>query len=226
MSQQHAFDGVLETDVPGEFADLADVVEDDAGEQQVPVEDRIMGRDAVRERKQADDVFEQAAQPGMVQLLCGGRFAVRGRDLRVGEQRGQQQLQMGLGERFDKAEQLTPERVHVIGGGGHQVGLVDLDRQRLAQLFHLHLQAVVEAGNAAARLDHVAALEVFGDARVVGLPRAPLQLTGLVAEDQAKVGLVRLGGPMLPGENQEETIEEFAFFKRSQVGYKDVFHSG
>ena len=90
VAEQHALDGVLEADVPGEFADFADVVEDDAGEEQVAVEERVMGGDAVGEREEADDVLQQAAEPGVMELLGGGRFAIGLGDGGVVEDGGEQ----------------------------------------------------------------------------------------------------------------------------------------
>jgi len=75
VAQKAAFDGVLEADLPREFAHLADVVEDDACEQQVAVEKRVMGCDAVGQGEQADDVLKQAAEPGVMELLGGGGFS-------------------------------------------------------------------------------------------------------------------------------------------------------
>ena len=99
-------------------------------------------------------------------------------------------------------------------------------RQRLAQLLHLHLQAIVESLDAAAHFHYVAAVEVFGDARIGRLPGAGLHLTRLVAENQVEIGLVGLGGSELPGQNQEITIEQLSFFEGSQISYINVFHSG
>ena len=135
------------------------------------------------------------------------------------------QLEVGVGEAVDEAEKLTPEIGHIVGGGGQQVGFVHLAGLRQAELIDLHLQAVVEAGGRAASLDDVAALEVFGDARVRGLPDAAFELAGLVAENQVQIGLVGLGGALLLGQDEEEAVEELAFVEVGQIGNVDVFHS-
>ena len=181
---------------------------------------------AVGEAQQADDVLQQAAQPGVVELLGSGSFAIGGGDVGVGEDGGQQQFQVWIGERIDKAQQLAPQRLHVIRGGGHEVGFLKLVGVRLAKLLHLHLQAVVETLDAAAHLDHVAAFEGGCNAGVCRFPRAGLQLPRLVAEDQVEIGLVRLRGAQLPGQNQKKSIEQLSFFEGSQIRYKNVFHSG
>src|ERR1017187_1612768 len=175
VAQQAAFDGVLKADLPTQLADLADVVEDDAGEQQVAVEERVVGRDAVGQGAEADDVLQQAAQPCVVELLGGGGFAVGLCEGRIIEYRAEQKFEVGVGEAVDAGEKLAPEGGNVIGGGGQQVGLVHFARRGLAELVDLHLQAVIEAGGAAAGLDDVALVEVPGDARVGGLPYAAFE---------------------------------------------------
>jgi hypothetical protein len=61
VAQQHAFDGVLEADLPAQLAHLADVVQNHAGHQQVAVDERVMRRHAVGQGAEADHVLQQAA---------------------------------------------------------------------------------------------------------------------------------------------------------------------
>jgi len=72
VAQQCAFDGVLEANLPAQLAHLADIVQDYAGEQQVAIEDGVVGCDAVGQGEQADNVLQQAAQPGVMQLPGAG----------------------------------------------------------------------------------------------------------------------------------------------------------
>src|ERR1700739_1624064 len=99
----------------------------------------------------------------MMELLGGGRFTEGSGDLRVGEDGVQEQLEVRLGEGFDKTIELLPECLHVAGGRGPQVGLVDFGGGGEPKLLHLHLEAVVKARNASADLDHIAAVEFAGD---------------------------------------------------------------
>ncbi len=62
-----------------------------------------MRRDAIGQREQADDVLQQAAEPGVMKLLGGRSFAVRLSQGGVVEHRGEQALQVGVGEARDKA---------------------------------------------------------------------------------------------------------------------------
>src|SRR5271157_4930607 len=225
VAQQDAFDGVIEAGFPGEFVQLADVVQDDAGQQQVTVEERVMRGDAFGQGQQTDNVLQQAAEPGVVKQPGGGGFAVSGGEGGVGEHGAEQPLEIGIGEAVNEAEKVTPELGYVAGGGGQQVGFVHLVRQRNTDLVDLHLQAVVEAGGRAAGLDHVAAVEVFGDARVSRIPDAAFELAGLVAQDEVEVGLVVLGSALLLGQDEEVAVEGPAFVEVGQIGDVDVFHS-
>jgi hypothetical protein len=169
-------------------------------------------------------MLQQAAQPGVMKLPCCGRFAVGLREGGIGQHSSQQQLEVGIGDGVDEAEKLIPERGYVVGGRGHQVGLVHLGRLSKAELIDLHLQAVVESGGASARLDDVALVEVPGDARVVGRPDAALKLTGFVAEDQIQIGLVGFGGALLLGEDKEVAVEELALVEVGQIGNVVLFN--
>src|SRR5208337_4517213 len=222
---QDAFNGVIEAGLPGEFVELADVVQDHAGHQQVTVEERVMRGDAFGQGQQTDNVLQQPAEPGVVKQPSGGGFAVGGGEGGVGEHGAEQPLQVGIREAVDKSEKLTPELGYIAGGGGQQVGFVHFVGQRNAKLIDLHLQAVIEAGGRAASLDHVAALKVFGDARVSRIPDAAFELAGLVAQDEVEVGLVVLGGALLLGQDEEEAVEGPAFVEVGQIGDVDVFHS-
>ena len=226
VAQEHSLDGVLEADLPTEFAQLADVVQNDAGQKQVAVEQRVVRGDAVGQGEQADDMLEQAPQPGVVKLLGGRSLAVGGGERRVVEQRGDEQLQVRVGEARDKAEKLAPEVGHVVGGRGQQIGFVRLAGLSQAQLIDLHLQPVVEARGRTAGLDDVAPLELLGDARVGGLPDAAFELAGLVAQNEVQVGLVGFGGALLLEQHEEEAVEELALVKVGQIGDVNVFHSG
>ena len=224
VAQKLALDRIFEACSPGKLAYLADVVEQDAGEHQVAMEDGVMRDNAVSQGQQADHVLQQASEPGVVELLGGRSFAISGSQSRVREDCGDQTLQVGLGEAVDKAEKLGPECGHVIAGRGQQVCLVRLAVGGLAELVNLQLHGVFEAGSAAADLDDVAALEVTGDARIVRVPDAAFHRAGLVAQSEAEIGLVGRGGALLPGQDQKEPIEEFALVEGGKIGDINVFH--
>ncbi len=90
-------------------------------------------------------MFEQSAQPRVMQLPRRRRFAIRLRKFRVGKQRIEQPLQVRICKALDAGLKLAPQRAHVLGGGGQHVQFVGLAGLRLAQLIDLHLRAIVVA---------------------------------------------------------------------------------
>jgi hypothetical protein len=55
-------------------------------------------------------VLQQAAEPGVMKLLGSGGFAIGLGKGGIVEHRGEQQLEVGVGEAVDEAEKLTPQR--------------------------------------------------------------------------------------------------------------------
>src|SRR5438876_4467006 len=73
VADQHSLDRVPEGAGVGQFVDLADVVQDGPGDQQIPVEPEIAYRDELGERAEGNDVLEKAAQTSVVQRFGRGR---------------------------------------------------------------------------------------------------------------------------------------------------------
>ena len=80
--------------------ELADIVKDHPGQQQIAV-DAVMLRREVGDVQQRDDMLEQTADPGMMHALGGGRFAEGGGDFGIIEERPQQGLQVEIGKALD-----------------------------------------------------------------------------------------------------------------------------
>ena len=70
-------------------------------------------------------------------------------------------------------------------------------RRHLAQALDLELQDAFEFGDDRAHFDDVALGEVDSDAGVGGVPDAGFDLAGVVAEDEAEVGLGGACGSLL-----------------------------
>jgi hypothetical protein len=72
VSDELSFVGVGESAVIRELVDLADVVEEDAGEQQVAIQLGVEFRDPAGDVQEVDDVFDQTALVCVVVLDAGG----------------------------------------------------------------------------------------------------------------------------------------------------------
>ena len=98
VAQQLAFVGVGEAALVVQLVDLADIVQDHAGEQQVEIDVRVVRRGQAGQRAQREHVLDQAAEEGVVDLLGGGRDAVAARDVRIVEHGIEQRLQMRIAQ--------------------------------------------------------------------------------------------------------------------------------
>ncbi len=125
VPEQLATRGVRERTVVSQLVDLADVVQESAGQQQVAIDLRIVPADQIAGAAQRDHVVEQASDVGVVQSLGSGRSAVGLRNLRVGHESFDQGLEVGVLKGGDKSRQGLPELVDIFGGLGKVVGEID-----------------------------------------------------------------------------------------------------
>src|SRR5208283_823219 len=143
VAEQLATVGIGERAVVGELVNLADVVEECAGEKKIAVDLGIVPAKQIAGAEQRDDVIEQAANVGVMEGLGGWSVAVSGGNFRVGHEGLHQRLEMRILDRGDEVAQGLPELVNVFGGLGKIVGEVNLGFTQLAQLVDGELEAVL-----------------------------------------------------------------------------------
>src|SRR6266567_124132 len=80
VAEELAFDGVADGALVAELVELANIVKNCCGQQQINVQLGIVPGDLFREPTQTDDVFEQAAKIGVVHDLRSGCALVLRRD--------------------------------------------------------------------------------------------------------------------------------------------------
>ena len=224
VAEELALDGVVEAGLPGEFADFADVVEQDPGVDEIGQDDGVVRDDALGEAEQADDMLQKAAEPGVVKLARGGSLLVGVADGGVIDEGVEQAAEVRVGERVDDGEQRLPEMGNVGGGGGQQLGAVEFVIGGEAEHFDFELERAVEARDGAADFEDIAAIKGRGDARVGGIPDAGFDLAGAVAEDEAEVGLAGFGGALLTAEDEKDAVEGLIFRLRGKIGDGDALH--
>ena len=122
VAEQLALSGVGKRTVVGEFVNLADVVQERAGEKQVAIDLRIVAAHQITGAEKRDDVIEQSADVGVVQSFGGRRVAIGVGDLRIGHERLDQRLEMRVLKGCDEARQSLPELVDVFRRLGEIVG--------------------------------------------------------------------------------------------------------
>src|SRR5579864_8327984 len=133
MAEKLALGGVREGAVVSEFVNLADVVQEDAGEEKVAVDLRIVRAHQVAGAEQRHDVVEQASDIRVVKRFCGGGIAVGGGDFGIGHEGLDQRLEMRILKSGDEGGQDLPELADVFGGLGQIVGKFDFRIAQLAQ---------------------------------------------------------------------------------------------
>ena len=212
VAHELALIGVAERLVVGELAHLADVVQERAREQQVPVCHGVVVRHPVGEPHDREDVLREPAPPGVVDTLRGRRNREALRDVRVIQKREQELLHMRVLDALDQLANLSHVAGAIFAGGRgrgtlgafHRGGRLDLlgrlgrgrDRDRklrrvnglgveaLEALNH-HLRLAVERNHVSVK-EHVVA-EHEGPLELVHLVEHPrIHFTGAVAERQGQ----------------------------------------
>ena len=136
------FGGVADGAFVAEFVELADVVEHGGGEEQIKVELGIVRRELLREAAETDDVFEQAADVGVVHDF-GRRRALEARsDLGIGDDADDKGFQPGIADGFGVLEKPDVHLFDVFFGVRKKIDQVDFFGLGAADLLKRELRLV------------------------------------------------------------------------------------
>lgn len=211
VADQFAFIRVAERGIVTEFADLADVVQKNAHDQQIAVDARIDRRETVRAVHHGDDVFQEAADVGVMLAHTGGRPAkVAEKAFIHVEGLGQAAQVQVLG--------LEEHRLHaflqlgdVLLGVGQEIGHVELFATADIDIRKDDLQAALKHLYFALGFDEVAMVDLPGQA-LGSVPQSPGQRAGTVAQLDLQKGLsLAIGLHRLVGDEED-------FFKGIAIG--------
>src|SRR6266851_2991478 len=192
VAEELAFDGVGDGAVVAELVELADVVENCRGQQQIDVKLRIMRGDLFREAAQTDDVLDQAAKIGVVHHLRGRSALVLRCDCRFADDSGDEFLQPWICNRVRVFEQLRIQLSDVFSCVQKKIGEINFLRLREAKLLKRKLWPVLV--NLDARLDFykIVPIDVFYR-KVELVPHAGFYGAAAVAQLEAQIGLALAG---------------------------------
>ena len=223
VADELAFEGVVEGAVPGELADLADVVEDGAGDEEVGVDFGVEGGVGEADADEVEDVFEEASDPGMVEALGGGGFEEGGAEGGVVEEREDQAAEVGVAEGFDVGAKLGGHGGDVVLGGGDEVGGVDLGSCGEAHLGESDLVLALVLRYLALGFDVAAGGAGLEDVGEV-FPHAGFELAGLVGEGEGEV--LACASLLVAGRHgsDDEEAGDGLVFEAGGVGDEEVFH--
>ena len=191
VAQQLALGGVAERAGIAQLANLSDVMQEGAGEQQVPVDERIVAGHQVAGAEQRYHVVEQSADACVVHRLGRGRVAIVAGNLRIGHEQLQQTAQVGLPNGGDELAERLPEFIDILRCFGKVIGEVDLGGVHLADLVNRELPALVVLVDQSLDLDDVVLLEVIG-ALLDVVPHLGLDGSGAVHQGEVQIRLAAL----------------------------------
>ncbi len=185
-----------------ELVDLAHVVEEGAHQEQVAIDLRIARADPQHDLHKVDDVFQQAAQIGMMVLHAGRGPGELGHEGLVQQETLGQGLQGRLGQAAEDLAQPEHELVDLDGPQGGEVVGIDLVAGNLGQPRDDQLHGALEQLRRALRADVVAVLEGLVD-RLRGVPHARPDLAGPIGEFHLQVKVaVAIGTQLLLGDHE------------------------
>jgi hypothetical protein len=110
----------------GQFVDLADVVQDGPGDQQIPVEPEVAHRDELGERTDGNDVLEKTAEINVVQRFGGGRYAKQPGDLLIFQKCLQELPDLAVSNLNHELLKLEPELLNIPRRLWEEIGGIDL----------------------------------------------------------------------------------------------------
>ncbi len=215
---------VLHLALEGELADLAEVVEEGAGDEQIAVHLRIVVGDPMGELEAAHGVLEQAARIGVVDALRRRGSPQPVDHVLVVEEGLDEVAHVGVGDGLDEREELLPERLLGLAEAD-LLGLLGLGRGREDELggvkpgggkvdlggrLDAHLRLALEEADLPLDLDGVLLLEQRRQLLDL-VEGAGLELPGLVVERDGQVRLAALGGGNGLARHEEQALHPFPF---------------
>ena len=192
MAEELAFDGVADGAVIAEFVEFAEVMENRGSEEKIDVELGIVRGGLPGETAQTEDVFDKAAEIGVVHdfgrrgafVLCGDRW--------IRDNSGDQLVQPGIGDGGGEFLELREELFDIFLRVRKEIGEVDLFRFREPKLLKRKLRLIAVNLDARIHLDEIVAVDVFHrDVELV--PHACFDGAAAVTQLEAQVGLALAG---------------------------------
>src|SRR2546421_12529751 len=103
---------------------LANIVEEGAGEQQVAVNLRIIAGNQIAKLEQRDHVIQQSSDKSMVQGLSSRSGLVSQRNFRVGHESLEQRAQIRILHARNKVYERAPKLIDIFRGLGKVIGKI------------------------------------------------------------------------------------------------------
>jgi hypothetical protein len=190
--------GVLHHSVVGELMDLADVVEDAAGDQEVPVGAGVMIRRPIQEPRYRQGVFQEPPDGVVVKTLGGGGPLEATDEGFIPEEGREEGLQVGRGDPIHESHEFSEHFLGVSLAGGKEIHRIDICLFQLLDPQDVELNSVPITDGPGVDLHEIPFLEglvPFGGMipdLAVHLSRAVLQLEAEVGSPLLREGQIFL----------------------------------
>ncbi len=212
MADQLALIGVGEDPLIIQFANLADVVQEDTHQQKVAVEPRVERQQALGGVHERDHVLEQPAQVGVMVADAGRHLAKAAHEFLVHEETLGQGPQMRIGQLQQEAAQPLQKLVRVLLGVRQEVGELDLLGLGTLNMAQNDLKGPLEELYLALGEQEITGLE--GAVEVLaGIPQPGADRAGAVAQLELEVEVAVTVGPQLLVHYQVNVVERIAVGK-------------
>ena len=190
VPQQLAFRRITEAARITELVDLADVVKNDAGEQQIEIDVRVVRRSELRQVAEREDMLDQPSEPGMMHRFRRRSGPKGERDRFVREDRFEQRFEMRAGHRRNPGAELREHFVTIAFGCRKVIGEIDFrlrHRQKFVNRELLPVLKYLEQSLYAHKIVALESIQHFG--RV--LPHLGVELAGAIGERHRKIRFAR-----------------------------------
>jgi hypothetical protein len=208
--------------VVAQLADLADVVQENAHEEQIAVQLRIEADEAVAGVEERGDVLEQTADVGVVVANAGRRPAEAMHELVVHEETLGQGAQVRVAQLHQGAAEPVEQLADVLLGVRQEVGQVDLLGFHPLQVGQDHLQGALEELHLALDEQEVADVE-RAEQVLAGVPQPGVHGPAAVADVELQVEVAVAVGPQLLVGHQEDFLDRLAV---GQLLHETPCHQG
>src|SRR6266850_1428513 len=222
VTEQLAARAVGERPVVSKLVNLADIVQERARQQQIPVDLRIIPGDQVAGTKQRNHVVEQSADESMVQRLGGGRDPIALCNFRVGQEQFDQRLQVSILEGSDEVQQSLPEFVDVLGSLGQVIRKIYFRILHAAKFVDGELESILVLVDQAFDLEEVVLLEDVDELLDV-VPHLRFDLAGTVTEGKRQIRLTCFLGLHLFRHHYKSGSDDLVFLLRT-IADEEFFH--
>ena len=178
----------------GQLPNLADIVADRGGDQQIPVEDPVCPCEIFAQMNHAQCMLQKPPAEAVVHGLgCGMGLERLDKCFILHEVIFHCLTQIFVGNFLDAGEQLLVHHVDIFFGNRHVIRRVVFALSRLPELFDVQLEVVVVGDHLAVYLNKILFL-VVRDSLRIGIPHLSVKSAGLILQEQV---VIRLSVPRL-----------------------------